>query len=193
MTKRFIAIAIFITLLVAIVGCGSSQPAEPERVDTPLGTFEVYRNSQYGFSIQFPVDWRKTEPEGAAIKFIAPASESTTSLTPANANIIVLDLPQPMTLAEFTQQEEQELAAQIQQWQQLGEASFRIADTTLAGQPANEAFVMINQQQINANFHQIWTLKGQRAYILTFTSDIGRTADYAAIFDQMAASFKLGG
>lgn len=193
MTKRFIAVAIFIALLLAIAGCGSSQPAGPELVETPLGTFEVYRNSQYGFSIQFPVDWSKTEPEGAVIKFIAPTAQSTTSITPANANIIVLDLPQAMTLDEFTLQEQQELQQQIAQWQQLGEASFRIADTTLAGQPAKEAFVTINQPQINANFHQIWTLRGQRAYILTFTSDINRTADYAAVFDQMAASFKFKG
>lgn len=181
------AFIICIVLLCGLVltGCGSAS-------EQPAPGFEFYRNSQYGFSMQFPVDWSKTEPEGAVIKFIAPTAQSATSITPANANIIVLDLPQAMTLDEFTQQEEQELQRQIQQWQQLGEASFRIADTTLAGQPANESFVTISQEQINANFHQIWTLKGQRAYILTFTSDISRTADYAATFDQMAGSFKLG-
>ncbi len=185
MSKRFIAVIISIALLLALAGCGSSQPAEPERVETPSGTFEVYRNSEYGISVQFPADWTKQDDvEGAIIKFFAPLQDAADTFS-ENLNIIEEDLGQRMTLDEYSQ-------LSLEQLRKLGDIEISLSDATLSGLPAQEAFFTMNLQGMSMDFRQIWTVKDKRAYILTFTSETSRQADYAGIFDLMAASFKLG-
>ena len=186
MSKRFIAIIICIALLVVLAGCGSSQPAEPDRIDTPVGTFEVYRNSQYGFSVQFPVDWTKPEDvPGTAIQFFAPSQDPTDSFR-ENLNIIVQDLGQRLTLEEYSQ-------PYLEQLQIVADSGIQLSDVTLAGLPAKQAAFTKSVQDKSVDFRQIWTVKEQRAYILTFTSETSKSAQYTGIFTQMATSFKLGG
>jgi len=178
------AIIISIALLVVLSGCGSSQPAGPDRIDTPVGTFEVYRNSQYALSIQFPAHWTKQEESpGTVVSFYAPLEDAADPFS-ENANIIVQDLGQRMTLGDYSQ-------LSLEQLQKVGSMDVHLSDTTLAGLPAQEAAFTMSLNGVSMDFHQIWTVKDKRAYILTFTSETSRYSDYEGIFTQMAASFKL--
>lgn len=172
-------------LLAVPAGCGSSRTAEPDRIETPAGPSEVYRNSQYALSIQFPADWTKEENvPGAVIKFFAPLQDAADVFS-ENLNIIVEDLGEHLTLDEYSQLSLQEL-------QKVRGVDVRLSNTTLAGLPAQEAIFTMDLQGSSMDFRQIWTVKDKRAYILTFTSETGTYADYAGIFTQMTASFKLG-
>ncbi len=175
------AFTICIMLLAGFIlaGCGSGS-------EQPSPGFEFYRNSQYSFSLQVPVDWTKPDnTPGAAIQFYAPLQDSIDTVQ-ENLNIIVQNLGQNMTLDDYSQ-------PYLQQLQLIATNGFQVSDVTLAGLPAKQAIFTKVVDSRSIDFRQIWTLKGTRAYGLTFTSETSQTPQYSAIFDHMAASFKLGG
>ncbi len=174
------AFIICIILLAGLMLAGCGSPSVQ-----PAPGFEVYRNVQHDFSIQFPVDWTRPEDTpDTAIQFYAPQQDAADAFR-ENLNIIVQELGQKTTLDEYSQ-------PYLEQLQTVASSGLQVSDTTLSGLGARQAVFTKSVQEISFDFRQIWTVKGQRAYILTFTSETNKTPQYTAVFEQMAGSFRLG-
>ncbi len=188
--SSILAAAAIIGLLVGLAGCGA-KPAAPVEVEAEAGAFEIYRSSRFALSIQFPGDWTSEEDEsGAVVKFNAPLQDASDAFS-ENLNIVVEDLGRKMSLKEYSQQQLARL--QSEGLRTVMGLDIQLEDTTLAGLPGKQAFITMQVQGTRMDFHQIWTVKDRRAYILTFTCEPDRYADYEDIFGLMASSFKLGG
>lgn len=123
---------------------------------------------------------------GTVVIFFSDQKNSS-DLFQENLNVLVQDLSaQPMTLAEYTDLSIEQIKLFVSDSKILSSKKI-----TLAGNLANELIYTGKQGQFDLKWKQIYTIIGDTAYILTYTSEIDDFDNYLEGFNQIFASFKL--
>jgi serine/threonine-protein kinase len=164
----------------------ATQPSETPATQPTTG-LSTYDSPDYGISIKYPAEWTKDEQiMGAVVVFFAP-TEGPSDIFQDNVNIIVQDLSaQPMTLDEYT-----ELSlAQIEQF--ITDPSILDSSAvTLAGNPGHKLVYTGKQGQYDLQWIQVWTMKNDKAYVISYTAEISRYSALLETVQEMIDSFEI--
>ena len=97
-----LAVTFLLIGLVGIIGCGGGEKeSELEVKPLPPSTgieTELYTNSEYGFSIEYPTDWDLEEDYmGTVVFFAGPLLENRYMV---NVNVLIEEVPEEMTVRD---------------------------------------------------------------------------------------------
>jgi eukaryotic-like serine/threonine-protein kinase len=150
---------------------------------------ESYNNTVYGISIKHPAEWKKTEnPDritGNLVKFIS--SEDQGNNSPANLNLIIQDLPESRReLQQFTNFYLDVIKQSSPDTQIIQEG-----ETELASKPAYQVIYTLKEDGNNIKRLQVWTVKDNRAYLITYTADIAKYSKSFSTAQTMINSFEI--
>jgi serine/threonine-protein kinase len=151
---------------------------------------EIYDNTVYGISIKYPENWEQTgTPDritGNLVKFMSPKENDADTYT-ENLNLIVQDLPESRReLEQFTTFYLDEIKQYHQGFQIIAQDK-----KLLANQPANQVIYTLTEEGINLKRLQIWTIKNNKAYIITYTADGDKYTKYLSTIQTMINSFAI--
>lgn len=123
---------------------------------------------------------------GTAAIFLSP-HESASDVFRENLNVLVQDISaQPMTLSEYTDMSVDQISQFITDLDIL-----ESGETTLAGNPAHKAVYTGKQGVYDFKWMQVWFIKDNKAYVITYTSEIDTYADYLETVQEMIRSFEI--
>lgn len=156
----------------------SSQPAA-----TGSQNYKTYESQTYGFKIQYPEDWASKEDEGD-INFCSPREGPEDDFL-ENVNVGVEDLSQnPVTLDEYKE-------AGISILQGEGYTFEGSSSATLDGEPAVQVIFTKTDENINIKIMQIYAIKNQNCFVITYGTTPDKYSDYLATAQEMIDSFKF--
>lgn len=149
-------------------------------------TMETYTSQESDFTIDLPTTWEKKQGlMGIDIMAFAPF-DSPEDVLRENTNILVSTLETSMTSKEFVRQNldglEEILTDFILEEQQ---------QITLNGVKGTKILYRHKYNEIPLQVMQYLVLVDTQAYIITFSSTPQDFPNYASIFNQIIASFKL--
>jgi hypothetical protein len=157
-------------------------------------SFLTYENLTYGIKIRYPADWEKKEPTLNQVVFRFPPQENASGASSKYLLIIVstFDPQENMTLDKLTREQIDFLKESFPDLSLNESESYA---TTLSGNPAYKVtFDHRNEEQQGSNpdykLIQIWTIKGDKVYYLTYRAELGRYSDnYLQTIQKMIDSF----
>ena len=146
--------------------------------------------SENNYEISYPESWTKQQ-KGTAIFFLSPKGNEK-DLFQENVNVIVQDLSsQPMTLEEYTNLTKNQIT------QALGSSAIvSVKDLSFSGQQAKEMIYTMPKnpmqgRNLNLKLRQVWFIKGNNAYLLTYTAQSSEYDNYLETAKGIFDSFKL--
>lgn len=153
--------------------------------------FLPYENSTYGIKFQFPSNWYKIEilsRDVSDIQFIGPRNAS--DIRPATIDISIWkNLQNEMTLDQYSKVADNLLKQtygtfNTSKWQ----------PTTLGGFSAIQRVFSIKQPFLfDIQGSQIFTIKNNKAYVVTYTAQASKYFDKFQIMRKMVDSFQITG
>ncbi|MEK7590871.1 MAG: PsbP-related protein [Patescibacteria group bacterium] len=173
---------IILTLLGSfIVGQISGQG---NRNGTPVvGALKDYASATLGIEIGYPKTWSVQE-DGKGVYFISPKTDSADTIR-ENINVLVEDLAEKVDLAEYTTSALFQVAALD---------NYSMQDDTKSRVGVLPGHMITYQAMIEGHtmqFQQAWTVKDDKAYLITLAAAPETFSNYRAIFNRMAKSFKV--
>lgn len=149
--------------------------------------FLTYQDSALGIKIDYPVGWIHELHPGSLVTFLA-SLESDSNTYPAGLGITIKQLGSRHTsLNEVTN-------VQIKNLTQ-GHPDFRLIESTnsiLAGNIAHKiVFSATDNMKHERTAMQIWTLKGNNAYLITYKAEPGKYSKYLPTVQKMIESFQI--
>lgn len=137
------------------------------------------------FSIKYPETWTK-QPNPNIMVFLSP-KEGVMDMFQENVNVILQDLSrQPMSLEQYTAITKKQVV------DNFGASSIlSIKDIIIAGEHAKELTYNMNYQGKKLKVKQSWLLKGNSAYLLTYTAEPEQYVKYESLAMEMIQSFKI--
>lgn len=163
---------------------------EEAEKEVPKG-FLTYTNATYGITIVYPEDWeKKTGEMGTVVAFLS-LREGASDDFRENVNIAIQDLSaQPMTLDEYTNLSLSQLDQYIQNPNVIESSK-----TTLDGNPAHKLVYTGEMEQQDVRYLlkwlQVYTIKGDKLYLITYTSKEDSYSDYLDNVQKMIDSFQI--
>ncbi len=150
--------------------------------------FIRYSSYEDGYSISYPASWAiKEKSDGASVIFLS-AQESAFDIFMENVNVVVQDLSNnPRSLDSYTETAILQLQAVFQQNMEI------IANESfyLSGQPAHKIVFTAKGDQADLKFMNVWTIKGQKAYQITYAALIDKFDTYLGKADRIINSFNI--
>jgi hypothetical protein len=158
--------------------------------------FKTYENSTYGILMQYPSDWKNVEPGqfssqtnnfNIVVGFVSPKQSASYESPPAALSIGIHNLSpsQSIMLDQYS-------GAQINF---IKEQEGIIESTTITLKDNNNTLahkiVYINNK--GQKIMQVWTIKGDKAYHITYAADADRYSDYLQSVQKMIGSFEIVG
>jgi hypothetical protein len=155
--------------------------------------FKTYENSTYGILMQYPSDWKKVEPSPSSqtsnfniiVGFLSPKESAFYRSPPAALSIGIQNLSpsQSITVDQYS-------GAQINFIRQQA----RVLESNTVDLKGNNntlahKIVYINNE--GQKVMQVWTIKGNKAYHITYAANETRYADYLPPVQKMIDSFKI--
>ncbi|MGD9129016.1 MAG: PsbP-related protein [Candidatus Woesebacteria bacterium] len=130
--------------------------------------FLVYENDEAKISIQYPSTWETMEGFMGSVALFRAPKESSQDMFQEHVNILLQDLStqQDMTLEDFTDLSRKQLETLVTDFKVVE----KLSKTTLSGVPAQEITYTAKQGQIDMKLYQIWAVKEEKAYIITYTA-----------------------
>ena len=189
--KRLAIFIIATMMLTVFSGCTEEEtttttPAPTTSAPTTLPPgFLTYENSTYGIKIMYPQEWEKLEGYMDTVVLFRSSLEDASDIFQENLNVVVGDLPQPMTLNEFTD-------LNIEQIKTL--FTIEVVDsspTTLANTPADKVIYNLKQGQYDLKLMQIYTIKDDIAYVITYTAEEDKYLDFLDTIQIMINTFEI--
>jgi serine/threonine-protein kinase len=169
-------------------GSGQGNGSGTAANNTANFTYLNYTNAAFGIAIKYPSTWTKNEQfTGAVVAFTSP-SESSSGASGGIVSVVVEELPEPMTLSEYNDAAIAALNQTI--------VDFNLSETTAAtldNNPAHKIVYTTKQNQINLRAMQVWTLKDNKTYILTYGATPINYDKYQTIVQEMFSSFEIVG
>ena len=168
-------------IVIAASGCVSQDSSEAS------AKYLVYSNQDYGVEMKYPYGWDvNEEAEGIVVAFVSP-TESADDRFRESVNLVMNDLSgQDMDLETYSSLAVQHIADTLQNME-LEES----ASTTLDGNPAMGVIYTADGTYGRLRFLQVWTIKDDISYILTYTSESEKSALYSSTVGDMMDSFRI--
>jgi hypothetical protein len=155
--------------------------------------FKTYENSTYGILMQYPADWKKVEPRefsqtsnfNIIVGFLSPKESAVYKSPPAALSVGIQNLSPSQSIAA-----DQYSSAQINFIRQQA----RVLESNTIDLKGNNntlahKIVYINNE--GQKIMQVWTIKGNKAYHITYAANETRYADYLPPVQKMIDSFKI--
>jgi len=168
-------------------GQGVSSTNSYESVDSTIPGYKTFMGGDLGFQMDYPSDWTvDTSSSYVDVSFMSPISEE--DVFAENVNFTTEDLtPYPgTTLDDYAAAALGQIATAMPEYvlveqgtRILGEyeAGYLLGDYPLAG--------------YNVEVMSVFAIDNETAYIITYTGEVEKSAEYTDIIDTMLASFKL--
>jgi hypothetical protein len=164
------------------------------QINDDNSTFKLYENPTFAIRMQYPSDWEKVEPGQSSqtsnfniiVGFVSPKeSVSDTSPPPAlSIGIQNLSSSQNITLDQYS-------AAHINFIRQ--QASVLESNTiNLKGNNNMLAHKIVYINNEGQKIMQVWTIKGDKAYHITYAANETRYNDYLPLAQKIIDSFEIG-
>ncbi len=154
---------------------------------TPYAT---YTNKIYGFSIKFPRYWKPIlKPKGGAIVVFTSPKTNSLDLFQENLNISIKDMPQAMTIEYLSKTIVSQVTGTFGEQLDV----LQSIPITLGGKPGYRfTFAGYDPKITNPiQYVTVWTLVGNRVFILTFTGLKNEYPLFEKKVNTMFKSFKL--
>lgn len=136
----------------------------------------LYENTLRGVSLEYPSTWEKKENVGPALLVLSTP-------TGANLNLLVQgQASQSLTLEYYNELSLKQLAG-------LGATSLEQNDAFLADEPAYQVIYTLKNETLK--LWQIWMIKDNLAYLLTYTARAENFETHLADVQRMVESFKV--
>ncbi len=137
------------------------------------------------FEMLYPASWAKQEKSNA-IFFLTP-KENEKDLFQENVNLMLQDLSQqPMSIEQYTELTKKQVIDNFGT-----SAIVSLKNTTIAGQQAKEFIYNMNYQGKSLKLKQYWFVKGNIAYLFSYTAEPAKYEKYESIVTEMIKSFKI--
>lgn len=150
--------------------------------------FSSYEQSNLGITIKYPQNWQRQDIDNFITKevvaFLSPQSGDSDFQEKVILSIEDYSGSLEQSKADFTKEISQRLsAAKI----------IKTSSTTLAFKPGFQIIYTWKDEENNLNLKnlQIWTLKGNKAYILTYTARENNYNKYIPIVEKMIKTFEI--
>ena len=175
-------------------GSNTSYPTIPvsaiSGASSPINNnnnFLTYQDNTLGIKIDYPAGWIHELHAGGLITFL-PNLEGNSNTYPAGLGITVEHLrSKNMPLSEITKIQIKNLTQNHSDFRLLESTEFR-----LAGNIANKiVFTATDSMKHERKAMQIWTLKGDDAYLITYKAEPGQYSAYLPTIQKMVDSFHI--
>jgi eukaryotic-like serine/threonine-protein kinase len=152
-----------------------------------INKFLTYQDSTLGIKIDYPAGWTHELHAGSIVTFLA-SLESDSNTYPAGLGIKIQHLKSKnISLNNITK-------IQIKNLTQ-NHPDFKLIESTeskIGGNSAHKiVFTATDYKKNERQAMQIWTLKGDKAYLITYKSEPGKYAKYLPIIQKMLDSFQF--
>ncbi len=160
--------------------------SEPKISQSGESNYLIYENR--GVKIKYPSNWEIEElafgsQQGA--KFWSH-QQSVSDTFSENLLVVVNPLQQSMTLKEFTEQNIEQIKKIIPNMNILSSS-----DTTLNNNQAHKLVLTYSVNQQNLKSLQIWTLKDNKSYVVTYVAEVGEYNTFLETAQEMINSFEI--
>ena len=156
-------------------------------------SFKTYVNSIYGILMQYPSDWKKVEPGhfsqtnnfNIIVGYLSPKESALYRSPPAALSVGIQNLlnSQSITLDQYSD-------AQINFIRK--QASVLESNTiTLKGDNNTRAHKLVYLNSEGQKIMQVWTIKDDKAYHITYATNETRYYDYLPPVQKMIDSFEI--
>ena len=162
----------------------SGQPTSNNRLN-----FSTYKDSIFPLKIQYPSDWNRIQGyRGNIVSFFSPLRNSS-DMSSEVVSLAVETLPSKnMTLEEYT-------AKGLDYLMNSNLTGFKGIEsnaTTLGGYPAHKLVYVFSRGGIEIQLMQVYTLKDDRVYIVSYRAAKEQYSDSLATAEKMIASLQIG-
>ena len=151
------------------------------------GDFLLYENYGYEIRIRYPHTWeiQEIESQGTVARFLLPNYSASDSFVPSII-VMVEDLRKPMSLDEYTNSATKEITRFV--------ANVEIIDSRSATLAKRRGHKIVYTGQDDGRIWQrlqFWTLKNNKAYIITYEAETSKSAKFLKTAQQMIDSFEI--
>jgi eukaryotic-like serine/threonine-protein kinase len=152
-----------------------------------INKFLTYQDSTLGIKIDYPAGWTHELHAGSIVTFLASLG-SDSNTYPAGLGIKIQHLKSKnISLNNITK-------IQIKNLTQ-NHPDFKLIESTeskIGGNSAHKiVFTATDYKKNERQAMQIWTLKGDKAYLITYKAEPGKYAKYLPIIQKMLDSFQF--
>ncbi|WP_449420443.1 protein kinase domain-containing protein [Phormidium nigroviride] len=150
----------------------------------------LYQNIENGFRIKYPQEWEKKESQGYfdpnIVTFRSP-KKSDADIYPEDIIVTVDDLSlKPMSLDEYTKISIAQIKESNQDTKVLEDGSAMLANTK-----AHKVIFTTKEEENNVKKMQVWTVKNNRAYTITYTANKDEYSDYLKSAENVINSLEI--
>jgi len=179
----FIMAAMILTVLSGCTGGEETTTTTPAPTVPP--NFVTYENSTYEIRIMHPQEWEIMENYmGTVVLFRSPI-EDASDMFQENFNVVMGDLPESMEIDELTD-------ANIEQAKtRFAIENINSSPTTLTNNPARKVIYNLKQGEYNLKIMQIYMIKDNKAYVITYTAEEDKYSDLLGTIQAMINTFEI--
>ncbi|OCR02870.1 hypothetical protein BCD67_16470 [Oscillatoriales cyanobacterium USR001] len=150
----------------------------------------TYENSQHGFKIKYPDRWQAQELENTVISDVVklqPPKKSDVDINSGDVVVTVEDFKaKPMSMEEFTEASHKQIKSSIENVEILEDGSAMLANTK-----AHKIVFMAKDEENNVKTMQVWTVKNNRAYIITYKAKQESFLDNLSSAEKIISSLEI--
>ena len=151
-------------------------------------TLATYHNDAFGLSLQYPQSWEMREHMlGTVVSFISPLEGSGDHIR-ENVNLVTQELPEnAVTLESYSD-------GTLRALKTFNPSMFLIASegTVVGGLSAHSITYEQDTGLGRIQFRQVWFLRGNEAFLFTFTAEPENFERYEKAFRTMLETMKIG-
>ncbi|NES87118.1 MAG: hypothetical protein F6K10_40595 [Moorea sp. SIO2B7] len=146
----------------------------------------VYEDDNEGIKLKYPQDWQaiKGDPiRGEVAKFVSP-KESSSDIFQENI-LLSVEIPDSTNLDDYTNNTVLVIS------KQLTNDVVSPRKTTLGSLEGRLVVYTQKEGLLRLKKQQLWTMRGNRVYVITYSAEEGKYADFEAIATQVIDSFEF--
>ncbi|MBD2355600.1 serine/threonine protein kinase [Tolypothrix sp. FACHB-123] len=202
LNKKFVIPAAIITAVVAITllatpqiikffttAFNTSVPANPQPSLAVNKEYSIYDNPTHSIQIEYPLSWKVRQIgdplTGDLVKFWSLPTNSSKKFA-VEVNINVENVKAAISLEEYTNLSVNDIT-QFFTDAIILDSHF----TTLSNLPAHQVIYSGKEEGYNVKRMAIWTLKNNKAYIITYTAEESQYDQYLQTAQKMIESLKI--
>jgi serine/threonine-protein kinase len=182
-----------ITLSLIANCCTAISPASalidlaPSKSNININNFLTYEDSTLGIKIDYPAGWTHELHAGGIVTFLA-SLESHSNTYPAGLGIKVQHLKSKnISLNNITKIQIENLSQSHPDFKLIESTEFKIG-----GNSAHKiVFSATDNKKNERKAMQIWTIRGDKAYLITYKAEPGKYAGYLPTIQKMVDSLQF--